>query len=156
MFGIGPMELLVISVAALLFIGPKRLPGAMRQLGKIFVQARRHTEEFRSGFQGMMRDAEQEVRMEELNKLKEEIKDLKPVSTVSHLLDHKLNQTSPGDWEQAEILPKTAGQSSGEHLTDHYDDNDTSTGKEKRIEIDSESHTGEKSRPVGKGQNQND
>jgi sec-independent protein translocase protein TatA len=33
MFGIGPMELIVVLVVALLVLGPKRLPGFGRSLG---------------------------------------------------------------------------------------------------------------------------
>jgi sec-independent protein translocase protein TatA len=34
MFGIGPMELIVVLVVALLIFGPKRLPGVGRSLGR--------------------------------------------------------------------------------------------------------------------------
>lgn len=34
MFNLGPMELLVIVVVALVVLGPQRLPEAMRQVGK--------------------------------------------------------------------------------------------------------------------------
>lgn len=40
MFNLGPMELLVIVVVALVVLGPQRLPGAMRQVGKAFAEAR--------------------------------------------------------------------------------------------------------------------
>ena len=41
MFNIGPMELLVIVVIALVVLGPQRLPDAMRQVGKAVAEARR-------------------------------------------------------------------------------------------------------------------
>ena len=34
MFNLGPMEVLVIVVVALVVLGPQRLPDAMRQVGK--------------------------------------------------------------------------------------------------------------------------
>ncbi len=41
MFNLGPMELLVIVVVALVVLGPQRLPDAMRQVGKAVGEARR-------------------------------------------------------------------------------------------------------------------
>lgn len=41
MFNLGPMELLVIVVVALVVLGPQRLPDAMRQVGKAVAEARR-------------------------------------------------------------------------------------------------------------------
>ena len=41
MFNLGPMELLVIVVVALVVLGPQRLPGAMGQVGKAVAEARR-------------------------------------------------------------------------------------------------------------------
>lgn len=41
MFNLGPLELLVIVVVALVVLGPQRLPDAMRQVGKAVAEARR-------------------------------------------------------------------------------------------------------------------
>ena len=46
MFGIGLTELLVIFVLALLFIGPKGLPGFARKLGKVFGYLSENSREF--------------------------------------------------------------------------------------------------------------
>lgn len=43
MFNLGPMELLVIVVVALLVLGPQRLPEAMRQVGKGVAEVRHWT-----------------------------------------------------------------------------------------------------------------
>lgn len=43
MFGIGPTELIVILVIALLVMGPKRLPELARSLGKGLAEFRRAT-----------------------------------------------------------------------------------------------------------------
>ena len=53
MGSVGPMEILVILVAGLLILGPKRLPEAARQVGKAMAELRRVS----SGFQSEMRDA---------------------------------------------------------------------------------------------------
>ncbi len=46
MFGIGWSELLVIGALALIVVGPKELPGMLRQLGRFTTQARRMARDF--------------------------------------------------------------------------------------------------------------
>jgi sec-independent protein translocase protein TatB len=60
MFGVDTTELLIVALAALIFIGPKELPGAMRTLGRWVGQARAHARHFTSGIENMMREAELE------------------------------------------------------------------------------------------------
>jgi sec-independent protein translocase protein TatB len=49
-FGIGLFELIVIAVIALIVMGPERLPGAMREVGKYARQLRDVSNEFQSQF----------------------------------------------------------------------------------------------------------
>ena len=70
MFGIGFFELIVIAVVALIFIGPAKLPHFMRQAGRAFVQVRRTANEVRSTVDHVISDAENELRLEETEKLK--------------------------------------------------------------------------------------
>lgn len=65
MFGIGFVELCVIIVVALVFVGPKKLPELMRQAGKFFVQVRRMTSDVKSTMDEVIHEAEQEIRKEE-------------------------------------------------------------------------------------------
>jgi sec-independent protein translocase protein TatB len=60
MFGVDTTELLIIALAALVFIGPKELPGAMRTIGRWIGRARAHARHFTSGIENMMREAELE------------------------------------------------------------------------------------------------
>ncbi len=60
MFEIGGTELLLIAVIALLVIGPKELPNALRTVGRYTGKARAMTRHLRSGFDEMMRQAELE------------------------------------------------------------------------------------------------
>lgn len=65
MFGMGFLELVVIAVVALVFIGPKKLPDFMKQAGRFFVQMRRTANDVRSTFDEVVRDAETQIRKEE-------------------------------------------------------------------------------------------
>jgi sec-independent protein translocase protein TatB len=60
MFEIGGTELLLVAVVALLVIGPKELPNALRTVGRYTGKARAMTRHLRSGFDEMMRQAELE------------------------------------------------------------------------------------------------
>lgn len=58
MFDIGAGELLVIVVVAILVIGPKDMPRAMRTAGRWIGKARRMSNHFRAGIDEMIRQAE--------------------------------------------------------------------------------------------------
>jgi sec-independent protein translocase protein TatB len=58
MFGIDSPELLVIAIVALIFIGPKELPGLLRTWGKWMAQMRGMASEFRGHVDEMVRQSE--------------------------------------------------------------------------------------------------
>jgi sec-independent protein translocase protein TatB len=58
MFDIGWGELLLIGIVALIAIGPKELPGALRTLGQWMAKLRRMASEFQGQFHEAMREAE--------------------------------------------------------------------------------------------------
>lgn len=60
MFDIGAAELLVILIVAVVVIGPKDLPLAMRTAGRWIGKMRRISAHFRSGIDAMVREAELE------------------------------------------------------------------------------------------------
>jgi sec-independent protein translocase protein TatB len=60
MFDIGPTELLLIVVVAVLVIGPKDLPLALRTAGRWLGKIRKVSGHFRAGFDAMVREAEME------------------------------------------------------------------------------------------------
>jgi len=60
MFDIAPTELLLCAIVALLVIGPKDLPKAMRVVGHWVGRARAVARQFRAGFDTMVREAELE------------------------------------------------------------------------------------------------
>lgn len=58
MLDVAPTELLLVAVVALVVIGPKDLPRAMRVVGNWVGKARGMARNFRSGFDAMMRESE--------------------------------------------------------------------------------------------------
>jgi sec-independent protein translocase protein TatB len=66
MFDLSWSEILVIGTAAIIFIGPKELPGALRTLGQFAAKARSMAREFQSSVDDMIRESE-------LQKIKEEV-----------------------------------------------------------------------------------
>ncbi len=60
MFDIAPSEFLLVAFVALVVIGPKDLPKAMRVVGSWVGRARAVGRQFRAGFDEMVREAELE------------------------------------------------------------------------------------------------
>ncbi|KWV90386.1 Sec-independent protein translocase protein TatB [Erythrobacter sp. YT30] len=58
MFDLGAAEILVIIIVAVLVIGPKDMPLAMRTVGRWIGQIRRVSAHFRTGIDAMVREAE--------------------------------------------------------------------------------------------------
>jgi len=64
MFDIGADELLLTAVVAVVVIGPKDLPRALRTVGRWVAKMRRMSNSFRAGIENVIREAE----LEELEK----------------------------------------------------------------------------------------
>ena len=60
MFDVGFDEMLVIAIVAIIVIGPKDLPMALRTIGRWVAKMRRVSGHFRSGIETMIREAELE------------------------------------------------------------------------------------------------
>ena len=60
MFDIAPSEFLLIAIVAIVVIGPKDLPMALRTAGKWIAKVRRVSNHFKSGIETMIREAEME------------------------------------------------------------------------------------------------
>ncbi len=73
--GIGGMEWVVIGVVALVVVGPERLPGLLRELGKWVAKARNMANEFRASFDDMARQSE----LDDLRKEVEALRSGNPV-----------------------------------------------------------------------------
>ena len=81
MFDFDVGKLLLIGVVALIFIPPKDLPNALRQLGRLLGQARRMAADFRAQFNEALREAE-------MRDLKDEFTNLKQKASVEGACSH--------------------------------------------------------------------
>jgi len=84
MFDIGGSELLVIAVVALVVLGPKELPTAVRSIQGVVRKARELARDFQAGLSEMAREIE-------LDKMKAEVKsalDSSEVDSIGHSI-HK-------------------------------------------------------------------
>lgn|SRR5690606_1611191 len=68
MFDFSFTELLVIGVIALIVLGPERLPKVARTVGHLFGRAQRYVSEVKT-------DIEREINLEEVNSIKNQVKD---------------------------------------------------------------------------------
>ena len=82
MFDIGALELLVIVIVAVLVIGPKDMPGAMRTAGRWIGQVRKVSAHFRTGIDAMVREAELEDMEKKWKARNEEIMREHPTSAA--------------------------------------------------------------------------
>jgi Sec-independent protein secretion pathway components len=88
---LGTNELLVILVVALILLGPRRLPGMSRKLGKSLAEFKRASEDFK-------RTWEREVEMEMADK------------------DARIERALPSPQESESILDATVGRSSSNNF----------------------------------------
>ena len=66
MFGIGTSELIVICIVALLVLGPEKLPGLLKTVGKAMAEFKRLSTDVKSTIDSEMRRLEEDERKLEL------------------------------------------------------------------------------------------
>ena len=74
MFGIGLPEMIIIAIVALIFIGPDKLPGVLRSIGKGIVELKRATSDVRSTVQEEMQKIEDEIEIKEVRESAQDFK----------------------------------------------------------------------------------
>ena len=100
MFGIGLPEMIVIAIVALVFIGPKNLPGVMRSVGRGLVQLKRATNEVRTTVQDEMDQIERDIDLKDVREAATDLK--KDFDGVKSGLDPlSMNRISSGEQLEA-------------------------------------------------------
>lgn len=122
MFDISFMELLIISMVALIVIGPERLPAVARTLGHLYGRCRNF-------MYGIRTDIHNEMRMEELKKMQSSLEEtVDSLETSVQQNVEQLKTTIMDDVQTAEKSPKDLAmpQSHLESQQSNLDDNETS------------------------------
>lgn len=101
MIGIDTSHLIILAVLALIFIGPKELPGAMRIVGRWVGQVRGMARHFQSGIEAAIREAELEEMERKWREENERIMREFPV-TGDSTPPVPLSETKPIEMEQDE------------------------------------------------------
>ena len=100
MFDIGWSELLLIGIVALIVIGPKELPGALRTLGQWMAKIRRMASEFQGQFQEAMREAEIDQLKKDMDDMAAKAKDytnFDPIEDVRRDIEKSVGDLPPLD-----------------------------------------------------------
>lgn len=85
MFDFGGVEILIIVVMAVLVLGPKELPQAMRTMAKVLRKVRGLASEFQGHFNDMVREAE----LEDVQKSVQKLSSTSVGAQVNKMLDPK-------------------------------------------------------------------
>ena len=113
MFDIGAAELLVIIIVAVLVIGPKDMPLAMRMAGRWIGKVRKVSTHFRTGLDAMVREAELEDMEAKWKAQNEEIMKRTAASTEADAGEPVMTGPPPktleddtGDTDDADAVPQ--------------------------------------------------
>src|SRR5687768_2785495 len=108
MFDIGPTELLLIVIVAVIVIGPKDLPLALRTAGKWIGKVRKVSGHFRAGLDAMIREAEMEEMEKKWREQNEKIMREHPAGGPPGTEQTGAYPVAPADSEAAPPPPPTA------------------------------------------------
>ncbi len=105
MFDIGAEELLAIVIVAIIVIGPKDMPMAMRTAGRWIGKVRRMSSHFRSGLDAMVREAELEEMEKKWQAQNKKIMEENPDSAEMTALDGEKTAPTGTDSDAKAALP---------------------------------------------------
>ncbi|MDQ3571008.1 MAG: twin-arginine translocase TatA/TatE family subunit, partial [Actinomycetota bacterium] len=117
---IGPLEVLVVLVVALLVLGPEKLPGAARSLGRAIGEVRRYT----TGFQNEMRDAFSDPEAPASESWPGQPSTIEPSTGEPSTIEPSTGEPSTGEPSTGEAMPAAEGATVTEAPAEH-DNGDT-------------------------------
>jgi len=109
MFDIGASELLLIVVVAVVVIGPKDMPMAMRTAGRWIGKMRKISGHFRSGIDAMVREAELEEMERKWREQNEAIMKANPVLPDLNQMQAPNGSEAPSLAHAADDVPVVEG-----------------------------------------------
>ena len=135
-FGLGPGELMVIAVLALVVVGPKQLPSLLKQMGGWFGKAQQMQRDLRRGVDDIVRESE----LDGLTKTISQARNFTPAGAAERFINGEFDNAESNDWlksnanggadsglTQNSIQPrKTVDPSINEDQSDHPDRSDQS------------------------------
>lgn len=101
---------IVIFLLALILFGPKKLPEIARQVGKLMVEFRRASNEFKAQIDDELRTMEQQERQKKLESAAATAVDSPALAAPDALAAPELTVVSAGEPVQPVILPPTSGE----------------------------------------------
>ena len=134
MFGIGLPEMIVIAVVALIFIGPDKLPGVMRSIGKGLVELKRATSDVRSTVQEEMQKIEDEIELKEVRESAQDFKN--ELGGVANKVDPLTLSKFNTEGQKERISDSINESDLDEHQTESIAENTEATTTDASSEID--------------------
>ena len=134
MFGIGLPEMIIIAVVALIFIGPDKLPGVLRSIGKGLVELKRATSDVRSTVQEEMQKIEDEIELKEVRESAQDFKN--ELGGVANKVDPLTLSKFNTEGQKEEISDSINESDLDEHQTESIAENTEATITDASSEID--------------------
>ncbi len=114
MFDIGATELLVVAVVMILVVGPKELPGMLRNIGRMVKKVRSMAGDFQSQFDDALKEAE----LDGVKDTLQDVKSMNPMSSLKNELNpiNKLMEETKADLndEASKVTKAIEGEGEGE------------------------------------------
>lgn len=93
-FGLGPGELMVIAVLALVVVGPKQLPSLLKQMGGWFGKAQQMQRDLRRGVDDIVRESE----LDGVTKTISQARNFTPAGAAERFINGELENAGANDW----------------------------------------------------------
>jgi len=118
MFGIGPMELAIILLVALLVLGPKRLPDVMKMMGRMMAELKKAAEDVKKEI----------VQEEDLKGIQESLREIGDVPRlVQKQLEKEVDDLAREEADKNAAVAAEGGPQEGE--TENGPGNETGPGE---------------------------